>query len=187
MYITGETLPKMIGRDYFIPTFCTYAQEVLSVAKLDPRFSYPRLAEVHGAWQNDVSRVGTHEPKLEDGLDHFKQCGHLAYWLRRLSPVVECLDVSQNIQDSEGYPLTEDGVVFRKFLLGYMGEYLAFDFGFQIVKFYEMDQANPGQRADTLNLTDDYIRAACQFLKYKHVSPHALHLIYKSLFLKSEG
>jgi hypothetical protein len=171
----------MEGFDKFRDTFCQYATFVLWQGRLIPQFSIPRLAEAHGAWQNDLARVGKHEKRLENGLDHFKQAGHLTYWLRRMGPIVEATDATQNPGDSEGYPLTQDEIAFRNLMLGHCNEYLAFDFGFQIVKFYELSEGEC--RAKNLTLSPDYIGRMCHFLKYKHVSPHALHIIFNSLFI----
>jgi hypothetical protein len=129
-------------------------------------------------------RVGKNEPQLRlEGLDHFKQCGHLAFWLRRLSPIVEAHDMTLNLGDAEGYALTDDEREFRKLLLGYCNEYLAFDYAYQICKYYELGKEGGSERAASLIPVREYYVTACQFMKYKNVSPHALHLILKSLFL----
>ena len=74
-------------------------------------------------------------------------------------------------------------MAFRGLLLPYANEYLAFDFGFQIVKFYELGKEGGSKRANEMALSRDYYKTVCHFLKYKTVSPHALNLIYRSLFL----
>lgn len=172
----------MVGAEQFISTFRSYAEAVLMKGRLIPVFSKPRILEAHGAWQNDIHRVGEFEKNLGNGLDHFKQCGHLAYWLRRMSPVVEAHDITTNIADAEGYALSDGEIQFRKLMLGYCNEYLSFDLGFQIVKFYEKKSNASDDWATKLQPSTDYLMTICHFLKYKHVSPHSLHLIYKSLF-----
>ena len=88
-----------------------------------------------------------------------------------------------NLGDAEGYPLTVDEKEFRKLLLGYSNEYLAFDYSYQICKFYELGKDGGSDRAANLIPPREYYVTACQFMKYKNVSPHALHLVLKSLFL----
>jgi len=97
-----------------------------------------------------------------------------------MSPIVEAHDNLKNLGDAEGYPLSDDEIAFRRLLLGYCNEYLAFDYGFQICKYYEL--ATGSTRAESVAPSRQYYQATCQFLKYKNVSPHAMHLIYKSLF-----
>ncbi len=164
----------------FVSVFRSYAEDVFRQCRLYPRLLMPRMIESHGAWRNDLQRVGGHEPELEEGLDHYKRCGHLTFWLRRMSPVIEAVDLTGSISDAPGYPLSEDEKAFRELLFGYAKEYLAFDFGYQFCLFYE--QGSP--RAECMRLSEEYLWTMCHFLKYKTVSPHALFLIFKSLFLK---
>lgn len=184
MRIGKGFLPAILDCNVFVEKFGEYAGDVLRTCRLHPVASTPRIIEAYGAWKNDLLRVGEHEPKLNDGLDHFKQCGHLAFWLRRLSPIVESYDTLQNLGDSQGYPLNDDEKAFRKLLLGYVNEYLAFDYGYQICKYYEIGQEGGSERAQSLAPDREYYQTMCQFLKYKNVSPHAMHLIYKSLFAR---
>ena len=100
-----------------------------------------------------------------------------------MGPVVEAVDLTRSIADAPGYDLSPDEIAFRDLLFGYSNEYLAFDLGFQFCRYYEMENGSP--RAAALVLDEDYIRTTCHFLKYKTVSPHALYLIYKSIFLVS--
>jgi hypothetical protein len=184
MRISKHTLLDMGDANNFMGTYNGYVTEVLAQARLFPRVSPPRLLDAYGAWRNDLKRVELNEPKLHDGLDHFKQCGHLAFWIRRMSPLVETVDLTENIADAPGNPLTENEKKFRELLYGYANEYLAFDFGFQFCKFYEIHKKEgSSDRAKKIILTPDYYKTICDFMKYKSVSPHSLFMIYKSLFL----
>lgn len=165
----------------FVRIYSKYVYYVLNKARLEPRLSVPRLIEARGAWKNDLDRVGTHEPKLLDGLDHFKHAAHLAFWLRRIAPLVEAVDVTQNISDAQGYPLSEAENSFRAILHPYAAEYLAFDFGYQIVKFYENGHCPISKKPNKVDV-DNYYYNICHFMKYKNVSPHAMYLIYSSLY-----
>lgn len=184
MIITGDTLNSMLEhRDVFTRTFSEYAYSIMQQARLEPRLSIPRMIEARGAWKNDIDRVGTHEPKLPDGLNHFKHAAHLSFWLRRMSPLVEAIDTTDNIADSQGYPLTDDEKSFRELFYAYGSEYLAFDFGYQFVKFYENGRCPISETKKSQKDIDDYYYTVCHFMKYKTVSPHAMHLLYASLFM----
>jgi hypothetical protein len=180
MRISRETLNKIKDRETFRDTFADYAMSVLGKAAFYPDFAKHRIYEAHGAWINDLKRVGEREQNLKDGLDHFKQCGHLAFWLRRMTPVAELQDL--DFGDAE-LPLKPRERELRGFLIAYHHEYLAFDFAFQICKYYEVKHLEkPSNRAAEIKLSPDYYQTVSHFMKYKNVSPHALHLIYKSIF-----
>ena len=100
-----------------------------------------------------------------------------------MSPIVEAVDATTNLADAEGMPLSDDEKAFRDLLFGYVNEYIAFDIGFQFCRYYETAKKGGSERATNLILSEDYLRTTCHFLKYKNVSPHALFLIYKSLFM----
>jgi hypothetical protein len=180
MRISRQTLVAIKDREEFLSAFTEYAMSVLGIVRFYPRLAKPRVYEAHGAWISDLKRVGQHERHLKDGLDHFKQCGHLAFWLRRMTPVAELADL--DFGDSE-LPLGPREKELRSLLNGYHNEYLAFDFAYQICRYYEVKhKEKPSDRAANLVLSPDYYQTAVHFMKYKNVSPHAIHLIYKSLF-----
>lgn len=156
-----------------------YANDALFEARLMPIFSELRLAEVFSAWRDDLNHVVAYEPHL-DALDHFKRCGHLTYWLRRRTPLIEATDIRGLITFEGGQILSKDQEDFRDLLFAYGNEYLAFDVGYQFCKFYEQHLGSP--RAEHLVLSSDYIQTVCHFLKFKNVSPHAMFLIFKSMF-----
>jgi len=184
MQVGADTLSSIRDRDIFVRTFTQYVTDVLQDgARLFPRFAIQRLHDAHTAWMDDLKRVGDNEPRLDQGLDHLKQCGHLAFWLRRTSPLVETIDLTQNIADAPGLPITDIEHKFRELLFAYGNEYLAFDFGYQICRYHELAQPGGSQRAQTLTPTVEYYTTMCHFLKWKTVSPHAVFLIYKSLFI----
>jgi len=183
MDIRAGDLEAIEDEATFVRFYADFATHVLWQARLFPKLSRPRVIEVHGAWMSDLKRVNENEPQLGDGLDHFKRCGHLAFWARRMSPVIEAIDVTKNYQDTHT-DLTTDEVAFRDLLFGYCNEYIAFELGFQFCRFYEIGKAPPSERAKHLVLSENYLKTTCHFLKYKQVSPHALYLIYKSLFVE---
>jgi len=184
MQISAGILEKIVEDEQaFCDTFIEYTRQTFAHAQLFPKLSMPRLVETRGAWHNDLHRVEEHEPNLENGLDHFKRCGDLAFWIRRMSPLIDAYDIQNNLADGAQPDLLPREARFRELLFGYANEYLAFDFGYQFCSYYEQAKEGGSNRAKNLQLSEDYIRSMCHFLKYKTVSPHALFLIYKSLFL----
>ena len=180
MRFNKETLESIKDEETFAKTFSSFAMGAMGPARLYPTFSRPRLDEAHGSWLADLKRVKEHERNLVNGLDHFKQSGHLAFWVRRISPVIEFADL--DFGESE-LPMKPRETALRNLLKGYANEYLAFDFGYQICNFYEQKSVErPSPRAKGLILSPDYYQMICHFMKFKNVSPHAMHLIYKSLF-----
>ena len=178
--IATSDLVKIDGDSaHFVAFIRRFANDCFDPARLLPIFSEPRLIDAHREWVRDLKRIGDHEPELSDGLNHYKRCGHLAFWVRRASPVVEANDFEGNMTDP--LPMTDRQKKFRKFLEGYSNEYLAFELGFQFCLRFEIEQKSP--RAG-LRIDDDYIRTICYFMKFKNVSPPSMSLIYKSLFVR---
>ena len=181
MYLDKNTLPSMEDFSQFERMFTEYAKETAQTACLFPKLSMPKLRDAHYAWRDDLSRVGERESRLQGGLDHFKQCGHLTYWLRRIAPVIEYCDLAALWEEpDELYP---DEVTMRELLRKYGGEYLSFDFGLQICQFYELERIDRATSGKEPAITMDYLNDICHMFKFKNVSPHAIHLIFKSLFL----
>lgn len=178
MEITKTTLEDLADFDKFAALYKEFVSDTLWHIHLMAVISPSRLKEAHEAWVKDKDRVEKNEKRL-DGLNHFKQCGLLAFWIRRMSPITEATDMTGACSYTPD-PFTEDEKAFEELITSYCNEYIAFDFGFQIVRFYELGK--PGNRAENLALSARYYTTTCHFMKYKQVSPHALALIYKSLF-----
>ena len=177
MDITRTTLREIENFDRFSAVYTEFVSETLWRIRLMPEISPSRMQEAYEAWMDDKNRVDKNEENLQ-GLSHFKQCGHLAFWLRRMAPITETHDMTGALTYTPE-PFTKEETLFQKLMLSYCNEYLAFDFGFQIVKFYELGKTG---RAEALKLSSRYYEIACYFMKRKHVSPHAMTIIYKSLF-----
>ena len=145
---------------------------------LAPVMSETRLADAHYAWRDDISRLEGRERHLVDGADHFKQCANLAYWLRRMSPVIEYKDLSVLVEGGEDmFPDERDR---RDIFSKYGMEFLAFDFGFKICQYYELEKLD-SPRPYSPALSGEYLVDVCHMMKFKHVSPHAMFLVYKSI------
>jgi hypothetical protein len=180
MRIDDTTLPRMIDFEFYESTFKLHAKECAKRGILAPRFSKARLRDAHYAWREDLQRVEGAEKYLDQGLDHFKQCAHLAYWLRRMAPIIEYEDIAALWEEPD--TLYAEEVAAREFLARYGTEFIAFDMGFQICLYYELEKLDNALRTPP-RLSGDYLTDLCHMLKFKHVSPHSLYLVYKSILL----
>lgn len=184
MIITEATLPAIEAtEDDFVKFYTDFAREIMADACLLPLLNKQRIVAAYAAWKADLARIEDHEPELHEGLDHFKRAGHLTYWARRMSPVIDANEPSFDLYEAHEDPIEESERVLRQRMFGLWNEYIAFEIGLQICKFYEVGQ--PGAiRGITFFPATDYYDTMCHFLKLKNVSPHALFLIFKSLFAK---
>ena len=171
--IRKDTIEKLkTEKDFFVDFYKKSCENVLfRLAKLWPKLNRPSLIDAYWAWNEDLRRVQDFE-RLDHGLDHFKMSGHLAFWLRRMTPIVDVTAVETNYQDSQS-DITPEEQEWRDFLFGYVNEFMAFNIGLAICEYYT------GKKAI---YKKDYIKMICHMMRYKNVSPHAIILIYKSIF-----
>jgi hypothetical protein len=140
-----------------------------------------RLNEAHKLWLEDLRRVSKRE--MRDGiLDHFKQSAHLVFWLKRQSPAIYW-DTSEvdfiNISRADRYLID--------FLLRYGNEFVPFRLGYETSLFYECFCKGMARQPSRYAIGPTYVREVCHLLKTKSVSPHALYLIYRSLFNRPDS
>lgn len=98
-----------------------------------------------------------------------------------MAPIVEYNDLIQAVEGGEA--IYEDEKMARTLIYEYGMEYIAFDFGFQICFYYESDRVDRKGEFRKPMLTPDYLKDICHMLKFKHVSPHSIYLIYRSMLL----
>jgi hypothetical protein len=175
--LNSNTLCEIADFSCFEKLFAAYTHEIYQSTLLFPRLSKRRLFDAHFAWRDDLSRVQDREPNLDHGLDHFKQCGHLSYWLRRTGPVVEYDDLIA--QRECGEVIYDDERRARELILSYGSEFIAFDFGFRLCYYSESERTDRKESMRELNLPKHYILDICHMLKFKNFSPHCLFLICK--------
>lgn len=173
--ICDSVLQNIENEDEFNTFIAGEIKYLASLAALEPQFSDSKMHDAYQTWKKDVKRLANDSmPKGNNSPDHFKKAGVLAYWLRRFSPVIGYESKRADIG------LRQEEKEFRNFLRDYGETFFAFDIGFQICKFFERNKVNGDSHIPKIN--PNYLYTACYFLKYKNVSPHALTLIYKSLF-----
>lgn len=184
--VTSTTL-QSVANDYdeFSRFFREYAFRFsVDNARLVPVVSAARLFDAHSFWKADLKRLtfSLHTDSVTP--DHFKQAAHLAYWLRRSGPVIEFFDSRGPMEPVIDKPLEDKYERIRELLFNYGTEYFAFDLGYLICRFYETNRSDGKHMSKDFTLDEEYIQTVCCFLKEKNVSPHALYLLYKSLFYK---
>ena len=145
---------------------------VADKAGMGLRISDARLTD---AWQQFRFDKKHHRKSLpnDEMPDHFKLSGMLAFWLRRAAPVYGYRDVTVGVdRDKRLYKLLKD----------YGSEYLAFDFGFAICEFFENNRPGRGQKL-VPDFPPGFYETISYFMKFKNLSPHAMGIIYRSLFM----
>jgi len=153
------------------------------------------LIETHGFWTGDLERVLNHGIDNSENLDFYKQVGFLAYWLRRRAVIgFRELNDSENFSDPIKLKDHINTLPSRmNFYARYYNEYSAFIFGTQLCMNYWINRLrkNPEYSEEQIKVYIEntarkikvFSNDASVLLKHKSVSPHALYLIYKALFL----
>ena len=100
--------------------------------------------------------------------DHFKEAAHLAYWTRRLKPFGYSPD--ENHPVNLNYQKKFTRWINEKYAL-YFSEYIC-------VRGEEHHGKTPKNQLFPHNIREDLLH----MFRYKHVSPHALMIILRSIF-----
>ncbi|MDR3472610.1 MAG: hypothetical protein P4M09_13125 [Devosia sp.] len=188
--IQPRIVERLKDRDYF-RNAATYNYNLLALRfGCQTLISKGRAGDAHDFWLEDEKRtleVGV--PAETHALDHFKQASFICFWLRRLQPINETKVIA-------GWDIdpSSDRYRRRKRFLRYGNEYCALIIGYQICLNYEMAKIYPrsdkiapliGSRLDyfrRVQFPEPLISDFVMVLKHKNMSPHALYLLYKSLF-----
>ncbi len=179
MAIDGEFFKRIKDKDTFInevfSEFCGACEEV----NLTFHWNRGKALEAFFLWEKDVALIPLRDEEIEEPC-HLKHAAFLIYWLRRCSPVnefvYEAADFDENIE----------------FMLKYGREFLAFDIGYRAAQVYERgingrdlpEHAFSLSSFDTSIDSNDFIMTVTQVLKTKNVSPHAIYLVLKAVFLR---
>jgi hypothetical protein len=137
--------------------------------------SRPKLLEAHIFWKEDMARIKQFELVDSSTVDEYKQCGHLAYWLRRFNPISELRIYEAPENEAE----TKRQDFFKK----YGSQFTSFMIGFDLCVYAASNAEGSPFYMDDFQLSADYTHIVSHFLKSKDVSPHSMFLIYKSLFM----
>ncbi len=71
----------------------------------------------------------------------------------------------------------------REFFNDYIHEYLAFNIGYHVSLFYVINSKDSDRKIPHI-INASYLNDVCYLMKYKSISPHAMNMIYRSLFLR---
>lgn len=102
-----------------------------------------------------------------DYPDHFKQAAHLAFWIRRLRPFFYEVDVAHN----------DCNIDHQKKYILLVNEYFALQVAEYICTFAMMHFKNE-KDVRPMFLNQDFVYS----FRYKHVSPHAMLMILRSVY-----
>lgn len=169
--LPGDILNKISDYAEFVEFVRGGYKQEAEKAYLEPRFSDDLFHDAHQSYLWDIERL---ENNMHTSPDHFKQCGHLAYWLRRNSPV---LSWDKQRDDCD---LGQEQKECRRFILDFGRAFHAFALGYHICWSIERNKEKAFPMPP--NLSHKRLTHICYYMKYKSVSPHAMGLIYESLF-----
>jgi hypothetical protein len=163
-----------------------YRRVVFGASPLAPIFSDYWISQAYIHYEKDVDRVSNNEFQGKP-LDHFKRAGFLSYWLRRCPPIAE---FGRNPDLALAGIKLRDPHALEKF---HGNQWAAFDIGFRICRFFEAYRKDSASiygkhipiDAFTLQGREEYIKDLCYVLSDKNISPHAIGIIYRSLFIQA--
>ena len=183
-------IAQLEDRQWFIRCMAFNYSQLAARWGCGVQLSVRRLGEAYDFWREDHTRTlaeGIEATSIS--LDHFKHASFIAFWLRRMLPINQTLVVSRfrSIPDD---PSADEN---QRFFLRYGNELCALLIGFQICLFYEAGlkrssgyvyeiRTNPIERLKQFSFPQNIIADFVMILKHKNMSPHALYLLYKSLF-----
>jgi hypothetical protein len=198
-------LDRLDNRKWFIEcmafNFYSIGSEWSSFAETSER----RLGETYDFWKVDAQRtLNSGIEKGTEKLDHFKQASFIAFWLRRQIPINRTLRLHADGAVAGGRPYSSE----QEFFFRYGNEICALLIGLELCLYYEVwvklhlppkeartletiADDRRGYAAETTSaleyirgcrLKRDCVRDFAMVLKHKNMSPHALYLLYKSLF-----
>jgi hypothetical protein len=184
MIIDGNTLERLEQKADFIGTVHKYYYDLCAQMGVQPHFNKALAQDAYFQWMQDLDRIRSYEAEVGDP-DHIKRAAHLVYWLRRFPPVNDFVIGGEHIPDD----VDPDAI---QFMLKYGREYLAFDMGYSLARFYEarINGRNLGEDSFSLQSSfpdvqsHDFLLSMVHVMKTKMLSPQALVLVFKGVFLR---
>lgn len=138
----------------------------------EPILGKSRLHDAWDAFRHDKEDAQSRPPE-KGWPNHFQQAGILAYWLCRFAPVYDSRDLS----------MPPGSETLAELIKNYPSDLLAFSMGLAICHFFESHQNAPSVVPKVEENQYDYYKAICYVMKFKNLSPHAMGMIYRSLFV----
>ena len=177
--------------NHFFNEFVKYQYDSsLSKTRIKPYISEYSCNLAYARFKEDCGRMHATELDGIGDLDHFKQVSFLVFWLRRFSPVydvtVETPDTTTRVRVRSEAP--------KEVEYFFLNQNISFDIGFRILRYWESMREDSaeiyGRQVDVFDfkglgdeirykpLLKDLIRT----LATKSISPHAIWMIYRTLF-----
>ncbi|TCP80812.1 hypothetical protein C8J31_11452 [Rhizobium sp. PP-CC-2G-626] len=186
MSISGDFFEKIQTKGNFLELIHIDFHRRAEEMKVEFHWNSGRAQDAFFQWRQDLERIQLVEERVAKP-DHLKCAAHLIYWLRRSSPVNEF-----SYDTYEGFDLDAPENASIRFMLLYGREYLAFDLGYRAAQLYETKvngrELPPEAFAPRSALPDvppnDFLETVVHVLKMKNVSPHAIFLVLKAMFLR---
>lgn len=174
---------------YIVTTNCALLVRLYGCSiKLSSR----KLKNFHDLYKNERQRgldKGSPEGMVE--LDHLKDAAYFCFWFRRSSPIGQVHFLS-TLGERNSWP---DGIApadaARDLFSRYADELCAFLLSFHIVAYFEYVVIRKEKRIPKLFITGtaeanavyDHLQEICSMLKHKNMSPQAIYLMLKFLFI----
>lgn len=184
-YICQRTdlFEKLHDPVWFIEFIDVQYKQIFSTEQYVPKISEFQSHQAQERWVTDIENI-KHKENGGRELDHFKLAAHLAFWLKRFSPIAS---FQKNADLAiAGVKLRDNG----DYIYSYGNTQAAFLIGFDICAYWEAVDEKCSERYGE-NLTPfsfsikhhpDFLQNMSYVLADKSSSPHALYLIYKALF-----
>jgi hypothetical protein len=181
-----EDLFEKLKNQNWFNNFIRYQYEnvVFKMEAVAPVLSDYWILQAYLRWNKDVLYASSKEYEGAP-LDHFKYSGFLCYWLRRCPPMSDL---------QENFDTNFAGIKHRKpneILIRYGNVFAAFDIGLRICRYWESARKDLRHSSEmrqkimrfSIPQKSGYSFDMSYVLAEKNVSPHALNMVYKSLFL----
>ena len=172
--LNSSVFKKMETEEGFVSVVTDVYEELAqSECAMEIEISDIRLRDAYLSMTADLNRLKTESMTGSESTDpdpnHFKRCGFLTYWLRRSSPIIRCQ--GKNPGSNKILRKKQDFLVKNNFI----NPQFAFDLGLLICQIFN--------ESDMPLISEEYNQTICYVLKCKSISPHAMVLLFESLFL----
>ena len=179
-HIDSKILDKIYKSEEEFGRFvCDEFDTIGRYVALKPQYSDYLFHDAYQSYIWDIDRLKENMKKDSKTMtpDHFKLCGYLAYWLRRNSPITRW----DEVDGKSRHQMSKKEKQVREVIYDFGRAFSAFMVGYRICYFLEHNKESEESKLSR-PIDESYIRAVCYCMQYKNVSPHALGLIYRSLF-----
>lgn len=173
----GEMLSngnRITPETWFLSCLAREYEQIAAGHDCNVKISATHAKDARDLWVRDRKRIEVAEDSTPD---HFKQAGFLTYWLRRRLAVetTHRYQIHAFIEDQDS------------FVLG-VNDICAFLFGFRLCLYFEFREliaagADISAELRKIVVEDHLKHDIATLMRGKNLSPHALYLIFRTLFV----